>query len=343
MGSSFVWIVMFAGAAVAWLGVLLITSERELKVRRREIEVLLSKLQNTSQFGAAAGADAEVASLSAENQQLQSQIDGLAAELEHSREAVATLRAAQDLGATGSVDNQRLAAVNDQLTRELQELRSRVAERESELQSFAQGLNAPAAEASLQNEIAGLRQALEESNSRMRALEAAHDAERQALRQRIFELEPRAAREQESLAELQNLRECLNQAETVQNALRADLQNHEAEIPRWQARVMAAEESRRRLAELQARFMELADRHAALAQGERDFQQTFAAFGQMLEAPLESGAPDGVSAEFAGAEPQSASATAAAVSGMAGATEPDTQSLPAAPEQGPARRFGIFG
>ena len=44
MDSTFVWIVMLGGAAVAWLGVLLITSERELKVRRREVEALLAKL-----------------------------------------------------------------------------------------------------------------------------------------------------------------------------------------------------------------------------------------------------------------------------------------------------------
>ena len=133
----------------------------------------------------------------------------------------------------------------------------------------------------------------------MRALEGAHDAERQALRQRIYELEPRAAREQESLAELQNMRERLNQAETVQNTLRVDLNKHEAEIPRWQARIMAAEENRRRLTDLQARFTELAARHAAVAQEERHFQQTFAAFAQMLELPLENTVPDGLSAQSA--------------------------------------------
>ena len=334
MGSSFVWIVMFAGAAVAWLGVLLITSERELKVRRREIEVLLSKLENVPHLGATPGADAdaEVSSLFGQNQELQNQVNVLTAELEHSRNAIATLRAAQDLDATGSADNQRLAAMNEQLARELQELRSSIDKREPQMQSSAQHLSA-AAEASLQNEISGLRQALDESNSRMRALEAAHDAERQALRQRIYELEPRAAREQESLAELQNMRERLNQAETVQNTLRADLNKHEAEIPRWQARIMAAEENRRRLADLQARFTELAERHAAVAQEASHFQQTFAAFGQMLELPLENTVPDGLSAQFA--EAGRATETASATD--------DAQSFADTPEQGQTRRFGILG
>jgi chromosome segregation ATPase len=290
MGSSFVWIVMFAGAAVAWLGVLLITSERELKVRRREIEVLLSKLENVPHLGATPGADAEVSSLFGQNQELQNQVNVLTADLEHSRNAIATLRAARDLDATGSADNQRLAAMNEQLARELQELRSSIAEREPETPSSAQHLSA-AAEASLQNEISGLRQALDDSNSRMRALEAAHDAERQALRQRIYDLEPRAAREQESLAELQNMRERLNQAETVQNTLRANLNKHEAEIPRWQARVMAAEENRRRLADLQARFTELAERHAAVAQEERHFQQTSRHLHRCWNCPLKTQYP----------------------------------------------------
>ena len=49
MGSIFVWIVMFAGAAVVLLGIFLVASERELKVKRREIEALLSRLENGSQ------------------------------------------------------------------------------------------------------------------------------------------------------------------------------------------------------------------------------------------------------------------------------------------------------
>jgi len=47
MDSSFVWILMFAGAAVALLGLFLVASERELKTKRREIEALLLKLENT--------------------------------------------------------------------------------------------------------------------------------------------------------------------------------------------------------------------------------------------------------------------------------------------------------
>jgi hypothetical protein len=47
MDSSFVWILMFAGAAVALLGLFLVASERELKSKRREIEELHTKLERS--------------------------------------------------------------------------------------------------------------------------------------------------------------------------------------------------------------------------------------------------------------------------------------------------------
>jgi hypothetical protein len=46
MDSSFVWILMSAGAAVALLGLFLVASERELKSKRRQIEELLTKLES---------------------------------------------------------------------------------------------------------------------------------------------------------------------------------------------------------------------------------------------------------------------------------------------------------
>ena len=42
MDSTFVWILVFAGAAVALLGLFLLASERELKAKRREIEKLVT-------------------------------------------------------------------------------------------------------------------------------------------------------------------------------------------------------------------------------------------------------------------------------------------------------------
>ena len=71
MESLFVWIVMSAGVAIALLGAVLFTSERELKTRRREVEELLTKLENMQQGNAPAPDNsAALAELRAANQEL---------------------------------------------------------------------------------------------------------------------------------------------------------------------------------------------------------------------------------------------------------------------------------
>src|SRR5258706_10437701 len=53
MESIFVWIVLFAGAAIALLGVFLVASERELKKKRQEVELLVTKLSDAPAEAAA--------------------------------------------------------------------------------------------------------------------------------------------------------------------------------------------------------------------------------------------------------------------------------------------------
>ena len=99
MEGMFVWIVLFAGGALLFLGVLLIASERELKNKRREVEALLSKLEGFSEGTSSAGGasldsnpSAEVTELRAHNRELENKISGLVGELERSRRAI------QDMG-----------------------------------------------------------------------------------------------------------------------------------------------------------------------------------------------------------------------------------------------------
>lgn len=54
MDTSFVWILMVAGAAVILLGLVLLASERELKAKRRQIEELVAKLESLAATGAPA-------------------------------------------------------------------------------------------------------------------------------------------------------------------------------------------------------------------------------------------------------------------------------------------------
>ena len=87
MQSLFVWIVMFAGAVVALLGLFLVASERELKNKRREIENLLAKLEEAPQGNAPAQAIAPQQDNSAPLAELrQTNVTGTAALLEFARQ-----------------------------------------------------------------------------------------------------------------------------------------------------------------------------------------------------------------------------------------------------------------
>jgi len=264
MGSIFVWIVMFAGAAVVLLGIFLIASERELKVKRREIEALLTKLENGSEGTAVESA-------------IQPQTD--------------------PASESAQMENRRLSAANDQLTKEINDLRGRLAARETQDQSSTErGLDAQEV-ARMQAEINGLRQALDQSNSQigelervrqdlpdLNAIDTAHRRERESLHERIAELERRLASDQQKLAESQTLRDRLAEAENIQNSLRDEIRRHEEEIPRWQARISAAEQNHQRLAALQIPCNELLSKQTALADQQRQLQEELLAFARLITA-----------------------------------------------------------
>jgi len=263
MGSTFVWIVMFAGAAVVLLGIFLIASERELKVKRREIEALLNKLENGPQGSASEPA-------------VQPQTD-------HASEIA-------------QAENRRLVAANDQLTREIEELRDRLAA-EARAQISTEAGHDVQEEARMQAEIAGLRRELEQSNAKFRelqsvrqvlpdvnAIETAHRRERESLQERIAELEKRLAIDQQKLHDSQTLRDRFAEAENIQKSLREEIRRHEAEVPRWQARLLAAEEHQRRLAALQVPCNELLSKQTALADQQRQLQEDLVALARLITA-----------------------------------------------------------
>jgi chromosome segregation ATPase len=101
MDSFFVWILMCAGAAVALLGLFLLTSERELKSKRREIEQLLTKLENATTSTVVGDprteTDAELRGEEARNNiaELQAETAALRRTLDASQARVRELEAAQ--------------------------------------------------------------------------------------------------------------------------------------------------------------------------------------------------------------------------------------------------------
>jgi hypothetical protein len=118
----------------------------------------------------------------------------------------------------------------------------------------------------------------------MNAIAAAHSQERDNLQRRIAELEGRISSDQEKLAEHQTMRDRLAQAQSIQDSLRDEIRRHEEEIPRWQARVAAADESRQRFAALQAPCNELLSKQAALADRQRQLQEDLVAFARQIAA-----------------------------------------------------------
>ena len=300
MDGMFVWIVMFAGAAVALLGLFLVASERELKVKRREIEVLVAKLEDTPQGFAQTqsvdtqGAQAELADLRSQNRSLQDELGRLTDELDQTRNTIGELRNSQQHSASSQIESQQLGAANERLTREVNELKSRLAAVQS---SASPGRDQQEGHARMQAEIDNLKSMLNESHAKIRDLEsarqnlpdmnaiaAAHSQERDNLQRRISELEGRISSDQEKLAEHQTMRDRLAQAQSIQDSLRDEIRRHEEEIPRWQARVAAADESRQRLAALQAPCNELLSKQAALADRQRQLQEDLVAFARQIAA-----------------------------------------------------------
>jgi chromosome segregation ATPase len=305
MDSTFVWIVMFAGAAVALLGVFLVASERELKAKRREIESLLAKLENSPQGSTPTqsiqpeAAQAEIAGLRAQSQNLQNQLSALTNDLDQSRNTIADLRSSQQHSASSQIENEQLSMANERLQRELTQLQSQLTATEAQI-SLSRSLNDPDGNARMQAEINNLRATLNESHTKIRDLEnarqnlpdvnaiaAIHNQERDALRQHISELESRVSMDQEKHAELQTARDRLAEAQSMQNSLRDEIRRHEAEIPRWQARIAAADENRQRLAALQVPCNELLSKQAALADRQRQLQDDLVAFARQIAAATE--------------------------------------------------------
>ncbi len=307
MDSTFVWIVMFAGAAVALLGVFLVASERELKVKRREIEALLAKLENSPQGSTATQSiqpeaeQAELADLRAQNRNLQNDLNALTNDLDQSRNTLADLRSSQQDSASSQIVNQQLSAANERLTREVNQLQSRLTASEAQIQSsLSRSDDEQGGNARMQAEIDNLRATLNESHAKVRELEsarqnlpdvnaiaAAYSQERDTLQQRISELESRFSLDQEKLSELQTMRDRLAETQSIENSLRDEIRRHEAEIPSWQARIAAADENRQRLAALQVPCNELLSKQAALADQQRQLQEELVAFARQIVAAAE--------------------------------------------------------
>jgi hypothetical protein len=361
MENIFVLTVLVALAVVGLLGFFLAASEKELKVKRREVEELLTKLESALPGGAPIEAavrqpdnSAELTELRSEKQELQSQVDALSGKLELSRRSIEELETSQRNAGATQAETQQLRAANEELKGEINDLRSRLHSTENgSTLSAAQHQEAAERHAQLQSEIIELKQKLQDSHTklheveayrqkaeRLDAFESEQRAERQETQARIAELENELKSHQDKLREMAELRQRLAEA---QAALRAESERHEQEIGRWRERIGEGEENRRRLAQLRAAYDQLLSKQASLSDRQREFQEELAAFVHLMAAPSqETYARDASSAaqasvrEYAG---QSANASGSSVAPAPADENVTTGSAPREPEK---RRFGLF-
>lgn len=307
MENMFVWVLIFAGAAIALLGLFLVASERELKSKRLEIERLAAKLGD----GQANQADApmlltqavdgeEVADLQARNQELQRENANLSAKLELGRRTINELESADRQEPNTQSEVKELRAANETLSSEITALQERVQSYEARLNEMAaDDRDAADRQRQLQGEIAELEKQLAARAEKIRALEGSqqqlaqaeslestHAEEQRQLHSRIGELERQLAAAQEKLGELDGLRQQLAESENRCQDLEAENLRHENEVPRWQARIAEAEENRRRLSGLREPFDALLAKHAEMAERQNRFEEDLAAFGGLMALPV---------------------------------------------------------
>lgn len=377
MENIFVLVVLGAIGVVGLLGFFLLASEKELKVKRREIEELLNKLENAPEGSSTVQMatpqpdhSGELADLRAQNQDLQNQVSALSGKLELSRRSIQEMESAQQNAQHGQAESQHLRAANDQLTAELNELRSRLQSSQTHgTGSAAQNQDADERHAQLQSEIMDLKQKLQESHSKLREveglqqkaervdmLETQQREERQKLQARIADLEREITSNQEKVREIAALQERLAQSEHDRATLREESQRRDQEIARWRERIAEGEENRRRLAVLQAPYEQLLSKQSSLADQQREFQGELAAFARLMATPAQENHSAGSSASV-----QSDGSTQLKLSGNesrensvsnvvaftnsqdSGApSQSDLQEHAAAPQEKAKRRFGIF-
>jgi hypothetical protein len=349
METLFLWILLFAGVLIAVLVFILMSSERELKVKRGELEALLTRLENSSQENPVAplvtpqrNNSAEMAELRAKNQALENETNTLSGKLELSRRTIEELQAAQHSTAAARAATLELHTANERLKQEVNELRNRLQASEAGTAgSAADNQDASERHARVQSEMMDLKRKLEESHAKLHefeslqqklasfsAMEERHRAERVRMGGRMAELEREISQAQEKARELEILRDRLAEAERNQETLRSESRKRDEEIARWRERVAEAEEDRRRLASLQAPYDALISKQGALAERQREFQEELAGFARMIAATQENPSMSSKPHSPPRAEEHSSIETrnAAAVS----------------PEAKPRRRFGIF-
>src|SRR5215510_13799453 len=271
METLYVWLFIFAGVTMIVEGIFLLTTERELRKQRREIDMLRHNHRPSEDRAFETHQSAE---LMMRNKELSEKISSLSSELEESKRMVADLQnerhlrvshseltqqlqASQEIIKELEAEQQRLAGVNF----ENQQLRDEITNLQNQLQASEIQLGESAWEnrefaeryTQLQNEIVELKRQAAKGQATARELEAVPEQldalesremilkeQQHRLEVQIENLQRALFMEKQAVQELDATRERLAGMERVCQELREENRRLEDDVSRWQVRPAAA-------------------------------------------------------------------------------------------------------
>jgi myosin heavy subunit len=303
MENTLVWILVFAGATIGLLGTFLIASERELKIKRRDLAELEAKFEGNEpdsavgQPGNVARADSpETVELIARNKQLQEEVLSLSGKLELSQRTIDELQSLEPRLQHTESETQRVHATNQQLREEITNLRRQLETNESRLKQSASENRDAIDRPYLETEIAELKRDLEAATAQARELEvvrlqladfesreAAYENRQKKLEAQINELGREISEGEDKVRELGGLRSRLAETERNHQEARAENRRLLEEITLWRQRGAAAEDERSHFDNLRQHFDQLRVKQESILERHRQFQDDFVTFATLLD------------------------------------------------------------
>lgn len=312
MENMFIWMLIFAGAAIGLLGTFLIASERELNVKRKEVDELAVKLGGEGATNRLdnptethlADSDAPP-DLLARNQELLDEMSLLTHRLESSHKRIEELETAHHHLSGTEVENNQLQASNQLLQEEITSLKAQLQAIRYQLEmSNSHHQEIVGRNSQLEAEIAALKGKLDESQARVRDLNGARERlanvescetafkdQQHQLEVQVSELKNQLAATQTKLQGLEAARNRLTEMERLHQEVREENRRLQEEISRSRERLAENEENERRLDILRQHLEELQTKQAALTESNRQFQDDLAAVANVLTSPPKSSDP----------------------------------------------------
>lgn len=306
MEDTFIWILVFAGAVIGLLATFLMSSERELKKKRREVEELVDKIQTGESAPALAEATPapvveteQTTELIARNKQLKDEVDSLSSRLRSSETAGEELAAVQRQLSASRLENAELQKSNQQLQDETARLKNQLDVNLNRLNlSGDEHQQMVARVTRYEAENADLKSELEQSRGKIQSLEGrqaqwaeieSRDSrmkeQQQRLEGEVAELNKQLTQAREAVREIEATQAQLRESEISRKRLVDENQRLQQEISSWQERLADSDEQRRRLSTFRQNLEELRTKQAAVMETNRQLQEELDALTRLVESP----------------------------------------------------------